>query len=228
MSIKKNGIFISFLGSRGSGKTTIADFVYNRLEKRGLSCLRQHPGFKRRPFLQGIITAVSLWRFFDLETIIFFGFRGRKRRWWPSLYRLYLPLAFAHDLHYLANRNKDVLIYDSNILRGIISAVASGAMKSREVEDLYKKRVLSKVNNVILVVVDTDPAESVKRWVARDKVVLSEATRKIAVEERITLAHDINVVVDILSKLPHVSVIHLNGDIAPEENADRVMGSIGN
>lgn len=228
MSIKTNKILISFVGNRGSGKTTIADFLCKQLDDSGHICLRQHRGLNRRPFLRGLLTAMYLWRFFDIQMIIYFGFRGRKKRIWPSLYRFYLPLAFAHDLHQLVNGHNDVLVYDSNILRGLISSMASGDTDQEEIKDLYKRKVLSKVDRLVFVIIDTKPDESVARWVDRDNVKLSDTDYSNAVSERIKLMHEADEVIDVLSKLPQVTVVRLDGSVDPETNALEVANIVAN
>ena len=111
--MKKSKTFVSFIGSRGSGKTTIADELAKSLSDLGSNVVRQHQGLSDGVSIKGIAKAIMLWRYFDLEIIKKIGFCGRAPRKIPSLYRLYLPLALSKDLAYL-QCYKDVLIYDSN------------------------------------------------------------------------------------------------------------------
>ncbi len=157
-----------------------------------------------------------------------FGFCGRKKRILPSLYRFYLPLAFAHDLHELSVGRADFLVYDSNILRGLISALSSGTIDSNKITDLYKNKILSKINQIIFVVIETDPAEAVSRWVARDKIELSDEEKQKAISERLKLTQETNAMIEVLAKLPEVKVIRLDGNIAPETNARQIVNSIIN
>ena len=42
--MKKSNTFVTFIGSRGSGKTTVADELAKNLSNLGSNVLRQHPG----------------------------------------------------------------------------------------------------------------------------------------------------------------------------------------
>ena len=114
----KHKTLISFIGSRGSGKTTIANELIKNLESCGYHTLRQHSGLAGGITFKSVYNAIVLWRYFDWEVMKKIGFCGRSRRVFPSLYRIYLPLALSKDISEL-KRGTDVLIYDSN-LRGII------------------------------------------------------------------------------------------------------------
>lgn len=224
---KKNGTLISFVGSRGSGKTTIAQLVCAELEQCGYTCLRQHQGLARRPFFKNLTKALYLWRFFDLETMRALGFYGRTPRRKPSLYRLYLPLAFAHDLHKLARKDGDVLVYDSNVFRGLAAAAGRGEIGENFISDFYSRKVLSKVRRVVLVVVETDPEEAVARWIERDDVELTDDEFSAEIAQRAQVQRTTEMVVGAIEKLPEVSVVRLDGEMAPEENAKHVVRAAG-
>lgn len=224
--MKNNKTLICFLGSRGSGKTTIANLLDEYLHRKRISCARQHPGFKRYPVFPSLMTAIYLWKFFDFKIMKYFGFVGRTKKGRPSLYRIYLPLALNHDLKKLSKSNTDCLIYDSNILRGIISAYFSKTITKEEILDLYQKKVLSKISRIIFVVVETDPEEAVNRWIERDNVQLSEIDKFKEIENRKQLDKNINTVIDVLSELGGTEVINLDGSIDPEINAQKIIQSI--
>jgi len=223
---KTSGIFVSFLGSRGSGKTTIAQSVQDELERREYSCIRQHSGLTRRPLFRSLVNAVYLWRFFDYELMKVLGFYGRTHRWKPSLYRFYLPLAFACDLNRLALRRGDILLYDSNVLRGLIAAVENGEIKPNFIADFYSRKVLSRAKKVVLVVVETNTEDSVDRWIARDGVTLTEEQYAREVAERQKVAESIKPVVSALEELPDVTVVRLDGSATPKDNASRVITAV--
>lgn len=211
------------MGSRGSGKTTIANLAFSNLERRGYTCIRQYPGLTRRPFLKSLVTAIYLWRFFDFELFISLGFRGRVQSRWPSLYRLYMPLAFAHDLHCLASSHTDILVYDSNVLRGLMSGVARGEIDPESVANLYARKVLSSAESLLLAVVETDPTEAVERWSERDGIKLSNADRVEAIAERADAKEAMDLVINALAQLPNVTVVRLDGDKTPEDNSEDVV-----
>lgn len=218
--------FISFIGGRGSGKTTIAQFVCTELEQAGHSCIRQHQGLVRRPLLPALFNAIYLWRFFDIELIKAFGFCGRARRSLPSLYRLYLPLAFAHDLYKLEHGQSDVLVYDSNILRGMVSAVAQGEIEPAAIVDLYARKIIPRVGKLVFAVVETSPEVAIERWVLRDDVTLTEAERHISIAERQAFQATLDMVIDALASLPSVTVVRLDGGAMPGDNSVRVVAQV--
>ncbi|MEX0917676.1 MAG: hypothetical protein WDZ93_00815 [Candidatus Paceibacterota bacterium] len=224
--METKGILVSFIGDRGSGKTTIATRMCDELDQRGLTCLRQHAGLTRRPFFSSLWTAIYLWRFFDIELVRALGFQGRTRRWWPSLYRFYLPLAFAHDIHQLATGHADVLVYDSNVLRGLMSSVARGEITPEFVADLYTRKVLPNVERLVFAVVVTEPHESVARWIARDNVRVTEAERAEAVAERVSAMRTAGLVLETLAKLPKITVVRLDGAAPLVVNSTELVQAI--
>lgn len=224
--MKNKGTLICFLGSRGSGKTTIANILAESFKNQGKTCARQHPGFRKHPILPSLITATYLWRFLDFKMMKYFGFIGRSKKGRPSLYRLYLPLALNHDLIKFSKGKTDFLIYDSNILRGIIAAYDSKQIKKEEILDLYNEKILSKTSETVFVVVNTDSNEAVSRWINRDGVQLSENDRAQEIENRNELIKRTNAVIDVLSELPNSKIIYLDGYNSPEENANKIINSI--
>lgn len=224
----KETTFISFIGSRGSGKTTVADATYDLLEQRGYTVQRQHVGLVRRPLGRALYNAIMLWRFFDFTVMKYFGFYGRTRRTLPSIYRLYLPLALMHDLHQVVTHRADVLIYDSNILRGIMSAMSQPDFSEDAIREVYKTKIASKVDKVILVVVETDSAEAVRRWQLRDDVHLSPEQYEQEVERRTNEKRVVDATVNLIAAIPNVSVITLDGFLLPAENAAFIAQEVVN
>ncbi len=224
--MKDKGIFISFVGSRGAGKTTVANALADKLAELGYSCIRQHRGLSRRPFFKSVLNAIYLWRFFDLELFFALGFRGRKRRLWPSLYRLYMPLAFSSDLHRLSSGEADILIYDSNIMRGLMSAVADGNIEPNSIANLYKRKILPKLSKVVFVFLDTDPEEAINRWLKRDKVTLHAKDRESALTERLKDRDIVRTVLSTLQSLENVSVLYLDGNSDVADNASTIFDHI--
>lgn len=223
---KKNGVLVSFIGSRGSGKTTIANVVDNELRDLEYTCARQHVGLSRRPLWKGILTAISLWRFFNYEIMRYLGFYGRSRRWVPSLYRLYLPLAFMHDINLLKTERADVLIYDSNVFRGLIASLEKKELSEQEIQQFYKRHILSEVDQVTLAVIDTSPDEGVERWQERDGVILTPEEKQKEVKQRLKTQRATEVLIRTLQDLDAVHVVRLDGSRLPAENAARIVASI--
>ena len=224
LSMKKpKGTFISFIGSRGSGKSTVAQDVCAELQQTGKTHTRQHVGLSRKPLWRGVGTAIYLWRFFDFNLFRFLGFTGRKRRLFPTLYQLYLPLAFACDLHEITSGKSEVLVYDSNILRGLMAALGNGDINEAELVDFYKNSIAARVAHVVLVVVETDPKEAVRRWVERDSVTLSQDEYATAIEEWEATERLAKNAITALERIGNVSIITLNGEEESMGNAMRVV-----
>lgn len=219
-------MMVLFIGSRGSGKTTIADSVYTSLIKEGYTCIRQFPGLTRRPFFRSLYTALSLWRFFDFELLRSLGFRGRSPRCSPSIYRLYLPLAFVHDMYQIKHHRAQILLYDSNVLRALLSAVARHETDVSVISNLCVRKIIPNVKNLVIVSVETNPEEAVTRWTLRDNTILSEAERKKAITERLELQNATNLFLTTLSSISDITVIHLDGIQSATFNAEKVLTTI--
>lgn len=217
---------VLFIGNRGSGKTTIAEVVHTKLLQARYRCIRQFPGLQRRPIGRAMYTALTLWRFFDPTLFRVLGFRGRPPRLFPGAYRLYLPLAFAQDMQKIKNKEADVLLYDSNILRALISGVAEKRIDQQEIVSLCKNKILPHVGKLLIVLLETDPEEAVTRWVARDAVTISEPERVGAISERLHLHEASRSVAMALAQLPNISIMHIDGGIPPEHNAQKIVSRV--
>ena len=150
------------------------------------------------------------------------GFCGRSRRLLPSLYRIYLPLAFAKDVSNLKH-NSDVLIYDSNFLRGMMQSLLHEEIKINDITDFYQRKILSEINHMLIVVIDTNPLISIQRWIDRDEVHVSQSDIDREIKVRIQFQKAVDIVVNALADLPKVQVIKLNGDNSPEKIAEELL-----
>lgn len=214
---------ILFIGSRGSGKTTIANEVVAQLGDAGYTTIRQFPGLTRRPLTKAVWTAVSLWRYFDSTYFTTLGFKGRSPRIIPSLYRLYLPLAFKRDIGYIKNNRADILVYDSNVLRALVAGVIDGSIDPTYIADFCARKIVPAVGVLVVPLVMTDPAEAVDRWVTRDRITLTPAEYEDAIAERSTLATALTRVADALASIEHVHIVHIDGTDAPKLNASTIV-----
>ena len=220
--MKKSNTFVAFMGSRGSGKTTVADELAKNLSDFGLNVVRQHQGLSDGISFKGIAKAIMLWRYFDLEIIKKIGFCGRASRKIPSLYRLYLPLAFSKDLKDLQLFG-DVLIYDSNFLRGMIQAFINNEIQLPDIRNFYENKILSKTDQVIIVVIATDPKIAVERWLARDSMKICDDKFDKEICDRKQLQGNIDVVAQELAQCLKVKVIELQGENLPSDNAKKIL-----
>lgn len=220
--MNKTKTFVSFIGSRGSGKTTIASKLAENLESLGFCTLRQHRGLNEGMTLKGFYNAIVLWRYFDIEIMKKIGFCGRSRRLIPSLYRLYLPLAFNKDVLQLRNA-KDVLIYDSNFLRGMMQAFYKDKIELNEFVGFFKRKILPRIDTFLLVVVDTDPEIAIERWLARDKVSLTLENLEMNIRDRIAQKCVVKTITSALIKVPNVKVLTINGSDPVDKNAKQIL-----
>ena len=145
----------------------------------------------------------------------------------PSLYRLYLPLAFSKDLTDLQSHG-DILIYDSNFLRGMIQALVSQEIQLPEIRNFYEEKILSKTDQVIIVVIATDPKIAVERWLARDFVKICDEKFDKEICDRKQLQGNVDVVVRELSQCLKVKVIELQGENLPSDNAKQIVHHLMN
>jgi len=219
-----NKIFISFIGSRGSGKTTVADELAKSLCKLEKRVLRQHQGLSGGLSIRGLWNAITLWSYFDREIVSKIGFCGRPARRTPSLYRLYLPLAFSKDIFELGRRG-DVLIYDSNFMRGMMQAFVQRELQITQVVDFYERKILSKLDQVLIVVIDTDPRLAIDRWMSRDNVNIADEEIEKEIRSRQSLQFAIDTFVTNLAKSQKVKVIRLRGDELPNNNVIQILSS---
>ena len=220
--MKRPKVFISFIGSRGSGKTTVANELAKNLEDLGFRTTRQHRGLVGGITFNNIYNALTLWKYFDWEVMKKIGFFGRSNRLLPSLYRIYLPLAFMKDVSKL-NQKSDVLIYDSNILRGMMQGLLRHEIEGSDIAVFYKSKILPKLNRLIIVVIDTDPRVAINRWIERDDVNITKEELEKEIEDRVMLQKATNTVAGVLSKLPKVQLIRLKGDDPPEKNIKKIL-----
>lgn len=219
-------LLISFVGSRGSGKTTVADEVANLItEQRDSKCVRQHKGLSKKPLIKGLLRALYLLRFFDYEMFKYFGLYGRKKNGFlPTAYQIFFPLALMSDLRRIAK--SEVLLYDSNILRGLEAAASSGDIDTKRIKEIYERKISTHVDQVVIAVVQTEPEEAIKRWEQRDTVSLSSHQNSLEIKKRKNAKKTTDKVLQELATIPNVSIIYLDGALSPKENAALIVRAV--
>lgn len=119
-----------------------------------------------------------------------------------------------------------MLIYDSNVFRGLIASLEKKELSEQEIQQFYKRHILSEVDQVTLAVIDTSPDEGVERWQERDGVILTPEEKQKEVKQRLKTQRATEVLIRTLQDLDAVHVVRLDGSRLPAENAARIVASI--
>ena len=96
-------------------------------------------------------------------------------------------------------------------------------IKINDITDFYQRKILSEINHMLIVVIDTNPLISIQRWIDRDEVHVSQSDIDREIKVRIQFQKAVDIVVNALADLPKVQVIKLNGDNSPEKIAEELL-----
>ena len=146
--------------------------------------------------------------------------RGRSK---GSFGRVYMPCIFSYHLHRLSQSKEQLVIYDSDFLTWAADKALDNRFNSGEVKNFYARVILPLVGGVVVVVCDTPVVDAVDRWRKRDGKDLSSVEVLEWVEKRTAWKGARQEVVDVVSAIPGIEVICLNGLDAPDENAHRII-----
>ena len=106
-----------------------------------------------------------------------------------------------------------------------MQAFVSQEIQLSEIRNFYEEKILSKTDQVIIVVIATDPRIAIERWLARDSIKICDEQIEKEIHDREQLQGNIDVVVQELSQCLKVKVIELQGENLPSVNAKHIIQS---
>ena len=221
-------MLILFTGGRGSGKSTIAFTLYTKLDEANYNYLHQS---------SWRIHAFSVYR--KLGWIVYFLTFFRKRvckvffnrlyrdirygRAKGSLGRIYMPCTFSYHLDMLSKNKVNFVFYESDFLTWAADKVLDGTFNKSEVRDYYSTVILPKVGKILVVLCDTPVENAVERWRRRDNKMLSPNEIQQWIEKRTAWKKSRQEIIKVVSEIPGVKVLKLNGMDSPMLNSSRIM-----
>ena len=224
-------MLVLFTGGRGSGKSTIAYALYKKLNEENFDYVCQSNWRDQtKNIYEKIGWIVYFLTFFRPRICKVFLSRlyrdMRNGRAKGSFGRVYMPCVFSYHLHRLSQNKEVCVVYDSDFLTWAADKALDGVFNPSEVRDFYARVVLPFVGDVVVVVCDTPVQIAVERWRKRDKKTLSLYEVRQWVETRTAWKHARKKVVDVVSTVPGVSVVHLSGLDEPNKNAHQIMTAL--
>jgi len=225
-------MLVLFTGGRGSGKSTVARALYDELDAGCVDYVSQSSWrlfanniFKKIVFIFYFLT------FFRLKIcLVFFSrfFRdfknGRSR---GGVARIYMPCIFSYHITRLEKNKVKFVFYDSDFLTWSSDKAIDGCFDPAEVHKFYKDILLPKVHDLLVVVLDTPVNCAVVRWRIRDNKLLTSAEQRMWIEQRGAWKNARNKVLEVVSTIPNVKVLCLDGLDSPEENANKIIDLLG-
>lgn len=226
-------MLVLFSGSRGSGKSTIAKNLYSNLDNFSFEYLHQSQWRKK----SNNIFSKILWIFYFLT---FFRFQVckvffkrfyrdiRSRRAKMGIARIYLPCIFSYHLVKLKDKKEKCVIYESDFVTWSADKVLDNTFYPSEVENYYKSVILPNVNEVLVVICDTPLDFAFERWSHRENKILSSKARREWINKRKVWKKAREKVFDVLSKIPNIRIIKLNGLEDPKKNSSHIANILLN
>lgn len=218
-------MFVAFMGSGGSGKTTIARALYRKLDKEGVRYIHHVswlPKATKNIFIKSW-WALRFWGYFELNTFkTYLGYAWRHRKRWPHLkdlaYMVYIAPVFVYNLKQVSKGKTDILVYDTDII-----VPHADHFDETKVRHFFSNVILPRIETMLVVYVETPHDLSVKRWHVRENQALSDIRLRQLVEEREQRMRDTELLLRTLTDLPKITVIRLKGTGDPEVNAEVVL-----
>lgn len=214
-------MLIAFMGSAGSGKTTIARTVYQKFDETKVDYIHHVswlPSATTNIFMK-IGWAIYFWTHVNIPIFrAYLGFAWRNRAQWPKfkdrMYMSYIAPVFVYNLKQIESGKHDILVYDTDI----IVPHADAFEESRAV-NFFSKVILPKVGNILIVSVDTPHDVSVARWQKREQQNLSATRQQELITGREKRKQQTELLLTALSSVPGVQILYLDGTTDPEQNA---------
>jgi len=224
-------MLLIFVGDRGAGKTTIAQSVYSELQKRKIHYINGRTVHRDRlSFSLKFYYAIYLWKFFDRQIFNFyFNFFRRNLLWHiktMSLSRLYFLLIFSYHLKHMEDKENNILIYDHDMISWFGDGVLPQDFSVSNLRDFYTHVILSKVDRLIVVRVNTPSSLSTYRWCKRENASLPVTETKAWRADQDVWKQVAHWIIQALSGMSKAVVITVDGADDPKTNALYIIKKI--
>ncbi len=221
-------MLLLFTGGRGSGKSSIAKELYKKLNEINFDYIHQSTWREQIKNLYQKLFCILFFLFFFRLNIckvfiyrLYRDLRYSRAKW--SFARIYMPCVYSYHLQRLSQKKESCVVYDSDFLTWSADKALDGKFNSREVIEYYKQVILPLVGDLIIIMCDTPVKDAVERWQIRDNKILSENEKFKWIMSRTGWKKARQEVVDLISKIPGIRVIYLNGLDTPDKNALRII-----
>ncbi len=217
-------MLVLFSGGRGSGKSTIAKALYEKLDKTNYNYTHQ---CKWRIKVKGIVQKylnILYFSFFFRPTICNVFFQRLRRdikldRAKGGFGRIYMPCIFSYHIQKLSKKTENCVIYESDFITWAADKVLDGIFDPSEVKNYYSSVILPRVGKVLIVVCFTPVEDAFKRWCIREGQTLSQDDTKQWIKKRMDWMKARKKVIRVISDIPNITVLQLNGLKTPLQNS---------
>ena len=220
-------MYISFVGLGGAGKTTIAKGVEKKLNYYGYTNDYYFTKFinKSDTIFKKIFWSVYLWRFFNINLFFVYYFLRKKHakdiNQKFSLINTYTALKSGYYLSRVKKKKVDLVIFEEDYITFIGHLILSNKNSEKFLIKTTKKTVLTSVNSLIIVFIDTKPNLSALRYCNRENIYDSKS--RLEIEKKYNLIYKgIKKSFNIVSNIKNTITIEVDGTKPPEENIEKV------
>ena len=221
-------MLVLFSGGRGSGKSTIAKALYEKLDKTNFDYTHQHKWrIKLKSILQKFIN-ISYFLIFFRPAICNVFFQRLRRdiilgRAKGGFGRIYMPCIFSYHIQKLSNKTENCVIYESDFITWAADKVLDGIFDASEVKNYYSSVLLPRVGKVLIVVCFTPVEDALKRWCIREEKTLSRDKKTQWIKKRKNWMKARKKVIKVISEIPNITVLSLNGLKTPLQNSSIIV-----
>ena len=218
-------MYVEFVGTPGSGKTTIVDKTKKVLKEHGLDCVTRASFF--RPEIKRIYKL--FWSLFHLSYLDFHALKlflllKHKKSWFEK------KITKIHEyqkLRYQLTNRKDatIVLWDNGFVQWFSNHVVAGLMSKEAMTDFIQKRIPA---GTLLVFIDTPVEQAIRRMREREArlratigATMQEKSAADEEKEGEAFAQSRHIQKNILEELAkrNLTTLTLDGTRLPEENA---------